>query len=212
MDGVIFDIDGTLLDTMGVWHDAGARYLKTLGIQAEPGLGDLLFEETVESGAVYMIEHYGLDKTVEQVADGIDAEMNQFYFTEAEFKPGARELLEKVKALGIPMTIATSTHRECYEGALKRLGVMDYFPVTFNCTEVGATKSEPKIFYDAAEYLGTEPEHTWVIEDGLYSVRTAKAAGFRTVGVYDSTSEKDQEELKELSDRYYLDLTQFDLL
>ena len=107
--GAIFDVDGTLLDTMPVWHDAGARYLATLGIEAEKGLGDRLFVETVDSGAQLMIDEYDLDMTVPEVSRGINQQMEQYYYDEAPLKEGALELLQRMDAAGVPMTVASST-------------------------------------------------------------------------------------------------------
>lgn len=210
--GVIFDVDGTLLDTMPVWTDSGARYLAAQGIQAEPGLGNKLFSMTVEMGAVYLKEHYPLPYTIDEIKDGINGCVEDFYFTEADFKPGARELLEKLKAAGIPMSIATSTDKYCILAAFDRLGATGYFDAILTCGEVGASKSEPKIFFEAARVMGTAPGETWVFEDGLYSIKTARAAGFKTVGLYDKVSEADQAEIRALTDVYLTDLREFTLI
>lgn len=207
--GVIFDVDGVLLDTMPVWTDSGARYLASLGIEAESHLGDKLFCMTVEMGAEYLKEHYSLPYTIAEIKAGINGCVEQYYFTEAGFKPGARELLEKLKAAGVPVTIATSTDKYCILAAFDRLGYTDYFDAILTCGEVGASKSEPKIFYEAARIMGTEPSETWLFEDGLYSIKTAKAAGFKTVGIYDSVSEKDQAEIRALADIYLESLNDF---
>ncbi|MGI6211448.1 MAG: HAD family hydrolase [Anaerovoracaceae bacterium] len=204
--GVIFDVDGVLLDSMPTWHDAGARFLKRLGIEAEEGLGDRLFQETSVSGAEYMIRQYDLDLTVSEVADGINSEMEAFYAHEADFKPGARELIATLEEEQIPMTVATSTDRIYIETVLKRLGVFDLFKGVFCCTDYQTTKSERKIFDLASGLMGTEPEETWLFEDGLYSIRTAKNAGYRTVGVYDRISERDQADIRTLADYYVRDL------
>lgn len=209
--GAIFDVDGTLLDTMPVWTDSGARYLKTLGIEAEPGLGDILFTMTVEMGAEYLKENYRLPQPVPEIRKGINSMVEQYYFDEADFKPGARRLLDKMKAAGIPMSIATSTDRYCIRAAFDRLGYTDCFEAILTCTEVGASKSEPKIFYEAARAMGTPPEETWLFEDGLYSMRTAKKEGFKIVGVYDAVSEADQDDIRTLSDIYVKNLGQLSL-
>lgn len=207
--GVIFDVDGTLLDTMPVWTDSGARYLASQGIEAEPGLGNKLFSMTVEMGAKYLKAHYDLPHALEEIEAGINGCVENFYFTEADFKPGARELLEKLKAAGIPMSVATSTDKYCILAAFDRLGCTDYFDAILTCGEVGASKSEPKIFFEAARIMGTEPSETWLFEDGLYSIKTARAAGFKTAGVYDAVSEADQEEIKRMADIYLADLREF---
>lgn len=210
--GAIFDVDGTLLDTMPIWTNSGATYLASLGIEAEEGLGDKLFAMTVDMGADYLKENYGLPMSREEIAKGINGVVEGHYFEQADFKPGARELLERMKAVGIPMAIATSTEKYCIEAAFDRLGYKDYFDVILTCGQVGASKSNPKIFFEAVDVLGTPVENTWLFEDGLYSIKTAKAEGFKIVGVYDKVSEADQEEIKEYSDIYVKDLTEFTLI
>ncbi len=202
IEGAIFDVDGTLLDTMHIWHDAGARFLGHLGIQAEEGLGDKLFKETSVSGAQYLIDNYGIKLSIQEIAQGIDREVENYYFTEADFKPGAKELLLRIAKENIPLTVATSTHRRPIEEALKRLGVIDLFQKIYTCRDLGTTKQEPLIFYEAEKTMGSARENTWVFEDGLYAIKTAKSAGYVTVGVYDKVSEKDQKEMKSIVDIY----------
>ena len=109
--GAVFDIDGTLLDSMKIWNDAGERYLKTCGKKAEDGLADILFEMSMEEGAQYMKDRYGLEKTIEEISSGVLAAVEGFYRNEAELKPGAQELLEAFASRGIRMTVATSSDR-----------------------------------------------------------------------------------------------------
>lgn len=205
--GGIFDVDGTLLDTMGTWHDCGARYLmKRFGIEAEPDLGDKLFADTATSGAAYIIRTYHLDQTVEQVAQGIIDEMADFYRNEAQPKEGAVELLDELQSRGIPMCIVTSTDEFCIDAAFTRLGFHKYFTKIYSANDLGMLKSEPDIFWMAARDMGTEPADTWVFEDGLYAVETAKKAGFPTVGIYDETSEQDHQALKREADLFVYSL------
>ena len=200
MKAAIFDVDGTLIDSMPVWHNCGARYLATLGIEAEPGLGDILFAHTSETGALYLIDRYKLGKDPDEVARGLSEQMEHYYFEEAAMKPGAREFLDRLEAEGVPMTVATSTDRYCIEAAFMRLDLAHYFVSVLTCPELDTTKSEPLIFEKCAEVTDSKPDETWVFEDGLYAVKTAAAAGFRTVAVYDEVSRNDFDEMKKLAD------------
>lgn len=210
--GVIFDVDGVLLDTMPYWHSCGERFLATLGIEAEPGLGDRLFAETPITGAHYLKEHYHLPMTEEEVRAGTNRAMQEAYESLAGLKPGARELLNRFAEAGIPMTVASSTDRPYLETAFERLGIGDYFLRVLSCGELQTTKASPKIFYAAADIMGLDCPQVFVFEDGLYSIRTAAAAGFHTVGVYDAASEADQEEIMRVADFYYRSLTDFELI
>lgn len=210
--GAIFDVDGTLLDTMPYWHDVGARFLTSIGVEPEEGLGDRLFTETPISGAAYLQEHYHLDLSLEEIVKGTNAQIEQVYEEVAPFKPGARELVERFVQAGIPCTVASSTDRYCIEAGLRRLGALDLFDAVFSAGELNTTKESPLIFYAAMDAMGTEESGTWVFEDGLYAIRTARAAGFRTVGVYDRMSEADQEEIMRQADFYYRSLEDFEFI
>ena len=200
--GAIFDVDGTLLDTMGKWHDASKIYLARLGLQAAPGLGDRLFALTIADSARTIKEEYGLPASVGEIVDAINGIMEEFYQTEAEAKPGAEELLAKFRAAGIPMVVGTSTDRGPVEAALTRLGLDRYFARIFTCTEVGHPKSDPDLFLAAMEFMGTKPGETVLFEDGLYSIRTAASLGIQTVGVYDWISRKDQDAIRAVVQDY----------
>ncbi len=201
--GAIFDMDGVLLDSMHVWNDAGERFLRKQGIAAEADLGRKLFTMTMEDGADYLIEKYGLDMKRDEVISGIDGMIYDFYAEEVELKPGVRELLEHLRRAGIPMVIATSTDRIPAEKAMERTGIGGYFKGIFTCAETGAGKDKPDIYLAAGKCIGTDTESTYVFEDGLHGIRTAHEAGFVTVGIYDPASEKDQKQIRQIADIYF---------
>ena len=204
----IFDVDGTLLDTMGEWHTVGERYLKSLGYEPEPNLGDILFTKTSVTSAEYMIENYGLDKSVEEIQKAINGFVENMYYNYADFKPGARQFIDMLRAEGVPMAIASSTDGHCLRAAMERLGCIDYFTGIFSCGDLGTTKKEPDVFMMALESVGAVPEETWVFEDGLYAMETAKKAGFKLFGVYDEESHGDQDAIKAISDIYIREFTE----
>lgn len=207
--GAIFDVDGTLLDSMAIWEDAGARYLKGLGIQAQEDLGKLLFSMSLHEGAAYMKTRYDLELSISQIIEGVGDTVRDYYFYEASLKKGAADFLEKLSKKDIPMAVATSSEREHIEAAFKRLNVNQYFQKIFTCSQVGAGKSRPDIYLAAGRYLGTDSRETYVFEDVLHAIETADNAGFKTVGVYDRFSESKQEEIRKHSDIYLEDLTDF---
>lgn len=200
--GAIFDVDGTLLDSMGIWTDAGSRYIESLHLVPEEKLGEILFHMSLEEGGRYLKEKYRLEQSEREIIDGVLKIVQDFYFYEAPAKVQMPELLEHLKRRHIPMVIATSSDRTCVEKALSRVGLLHYFSRVFTCTEVGAGKKDPAIYLRAAEFLGTKPEETLVYEDAVHALLTAKRAGFYTVGVYDRYSEADWEMIREEADEY----------
>lgn len=204
ISGAIFDIDGTLLDSMPAWNSVVARVLARNGLEAEADLGDKLFANTIHQTADYLLNRYGLGKAYDHdgMVRAIDMAMKGFYDTEAELKPGARRLLDHFFRSGVPMTIVTSTDRECFADLFRRLGLDKYFCGIFTCSETGFSKSEPGIFELAVERMASSKQSTFLFEDGLYSLRTGKRTGLKTVGIYDSVSRKDQGKIQDICDLY----------
>lgn len=207
--GAIFDVDGVLLDSMGMWMNLAEDYVKRLGADPEENLTSIVFSMSMEQGAEYISEHYSLGMTAEEIRDGISDSIRDFYFNEVKAKPGAEELVKSFKDAGIKMTAATASPREHIERALERNGLLGYIDGVLTCAEMGSSKHEPDIYYTAASHIGTEPEETLVFEDSLYALRTAAKAGFHAVGVFDADGETDQEGMKETAEIYIKDLNEF---
>ena len=208
-NGAIFDLDGVVLDSMSIWNDLGARYLRRLGVTPEPGLNEILFSMSMEQGAAYLQTRYALPMTAQEVGAGIEEMLQDYYYDEVPAKDGAPELLAFLAERGIGMAAATSSPRGHVTRALARLGLLEYFTEIFTTGEIGVSKHEPVIYHLAAEALGTAPAETLVFEDSLYALKTAKTAGFRTVGVLDAHGETDQAGLKEAAEVYLTSLTEF---
>ncbi len=207
--GAIFDLDGVLLDSMGIWEDLGARYLRRLHITPEPGLNEVLFPMSMEQGAAYLKAHYPLQQSEAEICGGIAQMLKDYYAQEVPAKPGAAALLEFLAERGISMAAATSSPRVHVTAALDRLGLLPYLQAVFTTGEVGTSKHEPAIYHLAAERLGTAPEETLVFEDSLYALKTARAAGYCTVGIFDANGEEDQAGLKAAAEVYLTALPEF---
>lgn len=200
--GAIWDVDGTLLDSMKLWDHLASDYLKSIGKNPEENLEDILFTMSMQKGAEYMKSAYELDLSIQEIIDGMNDTMARFYRDQAELKEGAYELLRDMKNAGIEMIIATSTDRQHIEAALSRLKILEYFKKILTCSEVGVGKVKPDIYLLAAKELGTKPAETLVLEDAYHAAKTAKDAGFVVAGIYDASSASHQSDVKDVSDIY----------
>ena len=204
----IFDVDGTLLDSMPIWMDAGARFIRSLGIEPMEKLGEKMWDMSIPEGAAFMKEQHHLELSVEEIMQGVVDTVRDFYYTETPLKPGVLDFLLQVQSRDIPMVIATSSDRSYLDAALKRTGISQFFQRIFTCQEVGAGKTKPVIYEVAAEYLGETPEDIFVFEDVIHAVRSAKGAGFQVAGIYDEVSRKDLADMKEACDIFLQDFTE----
>ena len=209
--GVIFDVDGVLLNSMPIWENLGDLYLRSLGVEAEKDLGEILFTMSLEEGADYLISQYGLNKTPEEIVEGLNREVRDFYAERVPLKEGVREFLYELNEKKIPMVIATSGDRKNTEAALRRLKVLNYFQGIFTCSEIGSGKNQPDIYLAAALQLDTEPAETWVFEDAYHAIRTAKSVGFKTAAVYDKANDKDLAQIWNTADIYLPEFTDFNI-
>ena len=208
MQGAIFDLDGTLLDSMPFWENIGEDYLIERGKTPLPDIRAQFKRMTLEESSRYMKETYGLEESVEEISEGILSCIQDDYFTTIPLKHGVREALEVLRNRGIKMCVATASERICVEAALNRLGVLDMFSAVFTCSEVGAGKTQPDIFEVALEHLGIPREKTFVFEDTLHAMETASQAGFPIVAVQEPHALPDLSEIQQLCTTYLDDFTQ----
>ena len=205
--GAIFDVDGTLLDSMFIWDTIGETYLRSIGYEPKENLNEVFKNMSLRQAARYYQTEYGVKLGIDEIMDGVNAMLERYYCFEVPLKPGVEELLKRFRASGVKLCIATATDRHLVEAALDRCGVLSCFGEIFTCNEVGHGKDEPDIFEAALRFLGTEKSETVVFDDSLYAIRTAKETGFPVAAVYDS-HERSQAEVRARSDLYLEDLTQ----
>ena len=209
--GVIFDVDGVLLNSMPIWENLGELYLRSLGVEAEKDLGEILFTMSLEEGADYLISQYGLNKTLEEIVEGLNREVRDFYAERVPLKEGVREFLYEFNEKKIPMVIATSGDRKNTEAALRRLKVLNYFQGIFTCSEIGSGKNQPDIYLAAALQMDADPAETWVFEDAYHAIRTAKSVGFKTAAVYDKANDRYLAQIWNTADIYLPEFKDFNI-
>ena len=199
--GAIFDLDGTLLNTMPAWDALGERYLRTLGIEPRPGLREALRPLSLMQAARYLRQAYGLSLPEEAILAGVNALIRRLYEEEALPKPGAEAFLRQLARRGVRMCIATATDAALAHAALHRCGLADCFSAILTCGMVGAGKDNPAIYRAALAHLGTSRADTLVFEDAVHAIQTARADGFRVVAVQDE-SEPSPETARALAEVY----------
>jgi len=205
--GAIFDLDGTLLNSMGIWDTLAGDYLLSRGIAPRENLTETFRHMSMEQAAGYYKRVYGVTGTVQEIVSGVNKMIARFYIDEVQLKNGVAAFVKKLAASDVGICVATTTDRWLTEAALERNGLLGCFSRIFTCAEVGCGKDEPAIWDAARKYLGTEKKETLVFEDALHAARTAAAAGYPVCAVYDA-SEPGQEELRRLADFYIEDFTQ----
>lgn len=203
MEGAIFDLDGTLLDSMKMWRTIGVQYLSSKGAKDTSTITEEIRFLDLIPASEFMAEKYLPSYTGEQIYTEIKAMIRDFYETKVQLKEGVMEFLTYLRDKDIPMSAATATDRELFMPALKRLGVADFFTGYVTNVEVGRGKHFPDIYDGARELIGTPREKTYVFEDIFVGANTAKNAGYKVVGVYESmASEKEREDLIRVADIY----------
>lgn len=207
LKGVIFDADGTLLNSMHIWNCLGKRYLKEYGIAADDKLEEILYPMSIEESSLYLKEHYRLNESVDTVAGQIVLMIRRLYSSEVSLKSGVLEYLRYLSSWKIPMIVVTSNDRMLLQAVFERLEICHFFCDVLSCSQLGASKREQRAYLAAADTIGTVPEHTVVFEDVIHGICAAKNAGFSTVAVEDDSNIRDKSILLETADFYIRDFT-----
>lgn len=199
----IFDMDGTVLDSMQAWVDAIGHILTRRGITPPADLREITRPMNGSLLVDYLQREFLPGITGQEITDEVGAYMEDFYSDRVQAKAGVKNFLSLLKMEGVQCYLATATHRELVRRAIAHAGLEPYFKGIITSGEVGKNKIDsPDIYEWAMKRMGGNKADTVVFEDALFAIRTAKKAGFRVAGVYDPDSEADQEEIRALSDYY----------
>lgn len=205
IDAAIFDLDGTLLDSLWAWENSGSNYVRSRGFEPPADLDARLETMSLMDGARLVKEMYNLPESPEVLLEQTLEPIKNRYFYEIQPMPGVREQLARLKAQGVKMAVATASHKEFAQRALTRLGMLDYFEFIITCDEVGIGKTSPKVYEVALERLGTAKERTLVAEDALHALETAHKAGFPTAAIEEAHSVNQVRQKLDVADYYILD-------
>ncbi len=202
--GIIFDLDGTLVDSMWMWRAIDIEYLARFGLELpddyQKSIEGLSFHEV----AVYTKERFGIPDDPEKMKQDWNEMAIEFYRTRVPVKPGVHRFLKELRNAGIKLGIATSNSRTLLETVLHAQHIASYFDVIATGCEVAHGKPFPDIYLHVAEGLDVKPSDCLVFEDVEAGVQAAIAAGMSVCSVYDPFSETRKERLKEQSDYYIM--------
>ena len=196
VDAVIFDMDGTLLNTLWAWKNSTSNFLRSRGIEPPENIDAEMAALSLLEGAREIKKRYGFKESPEELLEEVLATVRKFYEEDAMPKPGVPGVLQALKKQGIKICVATASAREFAEAAFKRTGLMEYIDFIITCDEVGVGKQNPLVYETALKKLGTDRKRTLVVEDALHALQTAKKAGFQTAGVYEVNFAADQSALQ----------------
>ncbi len=196
----IFDCDGTLIDSMGMWLTIYPELVARYGISMTPEDFAATESLALPDEIAYYHEKLGIGESAEALIAELRGMLADRYAHTIPLREGVAGFLEQARAAGIPMAIATSTDEDLVRGALVRLGIDGFFPVLVTTAEAGASKEHPDVYDLALERLcaatGSEvPGHrdVWVFEDAMFGLASSGSAGYRRVGVYDPHGRADRE-------------------
>ena len=189
---LIFDLDGTLLDSMSVWHDVDKEFLGRYGYEVTPEYTDVVKRASIEDAARYTQTKYRIPLTWQEIADTWESMVYDFYRSEVCLKNGAREYLDEAKRLGFRLGVTTALSRRNAEAALVHNGIKEMFDCIITLEDFGnkIDKSSPDVFLRVTDYVSASgivitPDKALVFDDVPQAMKGAKAGGFLTCAVYD---------------------------
>lgn len=201
----IFDLDGTLVDSMWVWEQIDIDFLKSKGYTPPKDLKDNITHLTFNQTAEYFKNRFNLSDSIDEITDTWHNMAYSFYSSKVKLKPGVISFLNKLKSLDIKIGLATSNSIPLLEATLKNNGIYHLFDAITVTEEVKKSKENPDVYLLCANKLNVPPENCIVFEDIIAAVKGAKLAGMKVIGVYDKASEDQEELLSKACDKYIYD-------
>ena len=202
IEAVIFDMDGTLIDSTGLWHEIDKKFFARRNMELPKDYAQKIVHLGLKQAAIFTKKEYGVKETPEEIIQEWRQMAIDFYVNEVQLKDGALELLKLFKNKGLKLAIATANDAELYMPCVNRLGIGSYFDFIDDVNVSQKGKEDGKIYLDLVDKMQTKPENTLVLEDMPTCLKTVHNIGFPTVAVFDKASEKFDEDKRSNSDLY----------
>lgn len=204
-DAAIFDLDGTLLDSMDVWEEIDLRFLERRGLTAPANYVAEICSRSFEEAALYTIQLFHLSESVPAIVREWNEMALYEYAHHVKLQPYAEEYLSRLEERGVRLAIATGLPERLYKPCLVHCGVWDRFEVICSTDQAGRGKAFPDVFALACQKLGCAPRRCLVLDDTLPAVRSAKQLGTLVCGVYDKYSAYHRAQIQHIADFYVRD-------
>lgn len=201
MKNFIFDLDGTLVDSIPVWENVASKFLISKGVTPPKGIDDYFKTLALFQSSKYIAENLLPNMTPDEILRDICNIVEDKYENEVPLKKGVFKFLNDSYNMGIHMAILTASEYSYVEKALKNLKINHMFKEVITCSSLGYAKDSYKVFDMAANKLKFDKSNTIIFDDSLYAMKSAKKAGFTVVGVYDKDC-SNEEECRKLCDKY----------
>lgn len=201
MKAAIFDMDGTLVDSMSEWRKLNSAFVRRQGIEPTPEQEAALFTMTGMMVVDYLKEEFGIEASYDWLSQIACEEMARIYSDGLPLKPGADRYLDRLRARGVKCVLATATPAKQALVALNRKHLVRRLDYIFSTEMFSSYKGEAAFYEELCAFIGEKPEDCVMFEDGLYAMKGAKAAGLGVVGITDDTNAHCREGILETADR-----------
>jgi HAD superfamily hydrolase (TIGR01509 family) len=194
IQAVLFDVDGTLLDSNSIWQRLPYELLRLYHIDTSVDLGQDLASLSLKQGAGYLKKRFDLNASADTLYAQMLGLLQDFYARKVELKPGMKQVLDYLHEKKIPMAIVTSGSAEMDILAFERLQILDDFAFFLDCSKLHTDKGKPEIYLEACNRLNVPVQDCLLVDDANYALIAAKKAGLKTAGVWDENTYDSQEE------------------
>lgn len=188
MKAIIFDLDGTLVDSMKYWRSVSRDFMKNKGIDIEDEVQHKMTTMNLDASLRYLKDYYKLEESFEELMRDFSRTVEDFYRNKVETKEGCLEILKYFKDQGMKVVIGTSTAAHFANIVIEKYGIDKFIDGLYTADSVGYLKAEEKFYTSIAEELGESPEDILLVDDSYLALRTGKKAGLEVIGIYDENS------------------------
>lgn len=205
--GIIFDLDGTLLDSCSIWSDVDERFFKKRNLIMPDDYQKAIGHIGLEKAAIYTINRFNLNEDKDAIINEWKQGVLEIYQNEVKLKPNVKKFLSFLKENNIPFCAATANDEDCYKSALINNQIYEMFDFILEVNNIKDGKDKPTIYIEAANKMNVKINQCMVFEDLYQAIETVKKAGFISVGVFEKTNQE-EEKKKLISDFYIKDFNE----